>query len=410
MFEVAGWAYRVLWIVITVLVLYLFRANQLLSQTPDEVRQLQLQERPIDYTSKLPPKLERRYIVAGGSVRLAGGFIVLQLLARGNLPENIRIIDIRKTERNDMRSGRATEIEFVQISHHPILSMLLLHLRNGLCKFQYTFPEAVNVIGTKNGLVAARRAGVDIFSSTSPGSISHSSPRKFWHILDVGDFNAPLRGREGYFANYPASKAVSEKVVCGSNNENLRTGNTVGDPLGRTVLPRWVLCHPASFKLVHGANVPITHLQHEAALARPWIESFRQAGRPFVVTDPNPLIMYSDLYNAIEILSVHPFLIIKVPPVYPLLRKVLPELKGDIKHLKPGIFSICTHLIASNDEIRKPVSQGDLGYTGVLITLERMSLDILEWNKEHVDDVKVRKAYTTSELWLVRGGSVSSWQ
>lgn len=51
-----------------------------------------------------------------------------------------------------------------------------------------------------------------------------SSPRKFWHILDVGDFNAPLRGREGYFANYPASKAVSEKVVCGSNNENLRTG------------------------------------------------------------------------------------------------------------------------------------------------------------------------------------------
>ncbi|KAI1642284.1 NAD(P)-binding protein [Daldinia loculata] len=378
----------------------------------------QLQERPIDYTSKLPPKLERRYIVAGGSVRLAGGFVVLQLLARGNLPESIRIIDIRKTERNDMRSGRATEIESVQISHHPILSMLLLHLRNGLCKFQYTFPEAVNVIGTKNGLVAARRTGVDIFSSTSPGSISirpvetfvlpwASSPRKFWHILDVGDFNAPLRGREGYFANYPASKAVSEKVVCGSNNENLRTGcvrpangvyghptdNTVGDPLGRTVLPSFV----------HGANVPITHLQHEAALARPWIESFRQAGRPFVVTDPNPL-MYSDLYNAIEILSVHPFRIIEVPPViyaelpykYPLLRKVLPELKGDIKHLKPGIFSICTHLIASNDEIRKPVSQGDLGYTGVLITLERMSLDILECNKEHVDDVKMRKAYTTS--------------
>lgn len=215
------------------------------------------------------------------------------------------------------------------------------------------------MIGTKNGLVAARRTGVDIFSSTSPGSISirpvetfvlpwASSPRKFWHILDVGDFNAPLRGREGYFANYPASKAVSEKVVCGSNNENLRTGcvrpangvyghptdNTVGDPLGRTVLPRWVLCHPVYYaytnmnndnwvshivqSFVHGANVPITHLQHEAALARPWIESFRQAGRPFVVTDPNPL-MYSDLYNAIEILSVHPFRIIEVPPVVMLL-------------------------------------------------------------------------------------------
>lgn len=64
MFEVAGWAYRVLWIVITVLVLYLFRANQLLSQTPDEVRQLS------GSGSKLPPKLERRYIVAGGSVSI----------------------------------------------------------------------------------------------------------------------------------------------------------------------------------------------------------------------------------------------------------------------------------------------------------------------------------------------------
>lgn len=59
---------------------------------------------------------------------------MLQLLARGNLPENIRIIDIRKTERNDMRSGRATEIEFVQISHHPILSMLLLHV-HGILAF-----------------------------------------------------------------------------------------------------------------------------------------------------------------------------------------------------------------------------------------------------------------------------------
>ncbi|KAK6953712.1 hypothetical protein Daesc_006017 [Daldinia eschscholtzii] len=190
---------------------------------------------------------------------------------------------------------------------------------------------------------------------------------------------------------------------------------------------------------VHGANVAIAHLQHEAALARPWTESARQAGRPFVVTDPNPPITYSDLYNAIGTLSVHPFRIIKVPPVlmlllshaveiytelpfkYPLLRRVLPELRGDIKHLKPGIFSICTHLIASDDEIRKSTSQGGLGYTGVLTTLEGMTLEILEWNREHVDDVKVKKTYTTSvslaeniqKLWAVRSNSgrnlVPSW-
>ncbi|KAI0845004.1 NAD(P)-binding protein [Daldinia vernicosa] len=495
MFEVVGWAYRVLWAVLAVLVLYLLRVNQLLSQTPDEVRQLsgsrwtidqlnetyrRLQERPIDYTTKIPPKLERRYIVTGGS-GLVGGFVVLQLLARGNLPESIRIIDIRKTERNDMRSRPATEVEFVKtditssdsvdaafarpwnpsVAHLPltVFHTAAVILASERSKFQYAFPEAVNVIGTKNVLAAARRAGADIFSSTSSGSISirpvepfvfpwASSPRNFWQVLDVDDFNAPLREREEYFANYPASKAIAERFVCDSNDEKFRTGcirpangvyghptdNTVGDPLGRTVLPSWVSHIVQSF--VHGANVSIAHLQHEAALARPWIESSRQAGRPFVVTDPNPPITYSDLYHAIETLSVHPFRVIKVPPVvmlllshavemyaelpykYPLLRKVLPELKSDIKHLKPGIFSICTHLIASNDEIGKPVSQGGLGYTGVLTTLEGMALEILEWNKEHVDDVKMRKAYTTSvslaeqirEHWLVRGGSISSWQ
>ncbi|KAI1464807.1 NAD(P)-binding protein [Daldinia caldariorum] len=430
-------------------------------RTPDEVRKLsasrwtkdqlkgayrRLQENPINYANKLPPKLERRYVVTGGS-GLVGGFIVLQLLARGNSPEAIRIIDIRKTERNDMCSGPATEVEFVQaditssnsvdaafarpwnprVSHLPLTvfhtaAVILASERSG---FQYAFPEAVNVTGTKNVLAAARKAGADIFSSTSSGSISirpvepfvppwASSPRNFWQILDVQDFDAPLRERKGYYANYPASKAVAERFVCGSSSEKFRTGcirpangvygnptdNTVGDPLGRTVIPSWVSHIVQSF--VHGANVAIAHLQHEAALIQPWTESAKQAGRPFVVTDPNPPITYSDLYNAIETLSVHPPRIIKVPPVimlllshaveiytellykYPILRRVFPGLKGDIKHLKPGIFSICTHLVASDDEIRKPTSQGGLGYTGVLTTMEGMALEILEWNGEHV--------------------------
>ncbi|KAI1371177.1 NAD(P)-binding protein [Hypoxylon crocopeplum] len=489
MFEAARWASTALWAALVVLILYLLRVNLLLSGTPDEVRKLsgsrwtpeqlketykRLQGKPVDYTDKLPPKLERRYVVTGGS-GLVGGFIVLQLLARGNPPKSIRIIDIRKTERNDMRSGRATEVEFVKtditspdsvdaaFAHpwHPSVARLPLTvfhtaaviLASERSKFQYSFPEAVNVTGTKNVLAAARRAGADIFSSTSSGSISirpvkpfvalwAGSPGNFWQVLDVADFDEPLREREGYFANYPASKAVAERLVCGANGENLRTGcirpangvygnptdNTVGDPLSREVLPTWVPHIVQSF--VHGANVAIAHLQHEAVLALPWPESARYAGRPFVVTDPNPPIMYRDLYTAIATLSVHPFRTVGVPPVvilllahaveiyaelpykFPFLRRVLPALKGDIRHLKPGIFSICTHLVASNEEIGKPVSQGGLGYTGVLTTLEGMALEILEWNEEHVDDVKNRKAYTTSislaeqiqKLWAVGGG------
>ena len=64
------------------LLLYLFRINQLLRRTPDEVKKLsgprwtrdelkktyeRLKETPILYDDKLPPKLDRRYVVTGGS-------------------------------------------------------------------------------------------------------------------------------------------------------------------------------------------------------------------------------------------------------------------------------------------------------------------------------------------------------
>lgn len=218
------------------------------------------------------------------AIGLVGGFIVLQLLARGHPSESIRIVDIRKTERNDMRAGRAAEVDFVETDiasadsvnaafarpwHRSVarLPLTVFHtaaviLASERSGFQYAFPEAVNVAGTKNVLAAARRAGADVFSSTSSGSISirpvmpfvapwASSPRNFWQVLDVKDFDAPLREREGYFANYPASKAMAERLVCGANGEKFRTGcirpangvygnptdNTVGDPLSREVLP-----------------------------------------------------------------------------------------------------------------------------------------------------------------------------
>lgn len=129
-------------------------------------------------------------------------------------------------------------------------------------KYQYDFPEAVNVRGTKNVLEAAREAGADIFSFTSSGSISirpvvpwvapwAKSPKHFWQVLDERDFSQPLRARDGFFGNYPFSKAVAERFVCSQNTETFRTGcirpangvygnptdNTLGDPLSRAVMP-----------------------------------------------------------------------------------------------------------------------------------------------------------------------------
>ncbi|CAJ2509187.1 Uu.00g142130.m01.CDS01 [Anthostomella pinea] len=468
-----NWVTWVIYVTTFSLLAHLIHVNQLLSRTPDEVRKLsgprwtpeqlketykRIKERPIDYTDKLPPKLERRYIVTGGS-GLVGGFIVLQLLTRGTPPKSIRIVDIRRTERNDMQRGPATEVDFAQTDitsrasvdaafkrlWHPSVAQLPLTvfhtaaviLASERSAFHYGFPEAVNVKGTANVLAAAQAAGASIFSSTSSGSISirtvepfvapwAGAPRHFWQVLDVRDFDEPLRERDGYFGNYPASKAVAERMVCGKDREDFRTGcirpangvygnptdNTVGDPLSRAVLPTWVGHIVQNF--AHGANVAIGHLQQEAALALPPLKSARCSGRPFVVTDPNPPIRYNDLYTAIKTLSVHPFTTIPVPPIvilllshaveiysdlpykFPFLRPILPALKGDIKHLKPGLLSICTHLVVVDSEAMKPVAEGGLGYTGVLTTLEGMTLEILEWNEEHVDDVKTRKVYTTS--------------
>lgn len=164
---------------------------------------------------------------------------------------------------------------------------------------------------------------------------------------------------------------------------------------------------------VHGANVAIAHLHHEAALTH---SRAPQAGRPYVVTDPNPPIMYRDMYLAVKTLSINPPVEVILQPIImlilahilefysllpyrlPLLRALLPELKGDVRYLKPGLFSICTHLVGANTEISKPLSEGGLGYKGVLTTLEGVTLEVLEWNREHTTtegDLK-RKIYTSS--------------
>lgn len=218
------------------------------------------------------------------AVGLVGGFIVLQLLARGQSPRSIRIVDIRRAERNDMQSGPAADVDFIQTDitspasveaafarpWHPSvagLPLTVFHtaaviIPSDRSKLVYGFPEAVNVHGTRNVLAAARKFGADIFSSTSSGSIAirpvdpfvspfATAPTNFWQVLDEKDFYEPLRPHEEFFGNYPVSKAAAERLVCGANSEEFRTGcirpvngvygnptdNTVGEPLARSILP-----------------------------------------------------------------------------------------------------------------------------------------------------------------------------
>jgi nucleoside-diphosphate-sugar epimerase len=126
----------------------------------------------------------------------------------------------------------------------------------------YAFPESVNVKGTAHLLDAAKAAGASVFSATSSASIAIQSvgtwvapwakePKNCFQVLDTRDFELPLRKREAYFGNYPATKAVAERLVCEADDEGFRTGtirpangvygnptdNTVGDHLSRAIVP-----------------------------------------------------------------------------------------------------------------------------------------------------------------------------
>jgi len=155
----------------------------------------------------------------------------------------------------------------------------------------------------------------------------------------------------------------------------------------------------------------------EAILANPGAEAAPQAGRPFAITDPNPPIRYQDLWFLVETLSITGFRTIPVPPIFMFLlsyvieaycllpvrflwlRHVLPALKGDIKHLKPPLFSVATHLYANGEAAKRPVKDGGLGYRGVITTLEGMCQELVEWNQEHVGlGSKERRKYRSSVL------------
>lgn len=71
-----------------------------------------------------------------------------------------------------------------------------------------------------------------------------------------------------------------------------------------------------------------------------------------------------------------------LPARIPLLAKVLPKLPGDVSYLEPGLFSICTHLFGSVKESSKSVTDGGLGYQGIVTTLEGMCQELLDWNRE----------------------------
>jgi nucleoside-diphosphate-sugar epimerase len=247
--------------------LYLYHVNRAMSKVPEEARLLSPRrwtveeikeayrraiESPIDVSKSLPPKQHRRYIVVGGS-GLVGNWIVTHLLARGEDPTAIRVLDLQSPRQEILDQGVAfvkidiTDAEAVQAAfaqHWPQqvarLPLTVFHnaavIRPGeRHKAFLQFCTRVNVDGTRNVLTAAKQHGASCFISTSSGSVLLRRP-SFWIapwtkwpkgvVQIISDATETPKEHDQFFGNYAVSKVEAERIVrtADSLESNFRTG------------------------------------------------------------------------------------------------------------------------------------------------------------------------------------------
>lgn len=448
--------------VIALLFVYLYRVNRAMKNVPEEAQTWRgrpwteqeiketyerMSSQPIDFAKALPPKLDRRYIVCGGS-GLVGGNIVLNLLSRGQSPSSVRILDFSKPSRSDMTHGQVAAVDYVKTdvtdpasveaafakpwpSDVARLPLTVFHtvaaIRPGersLLLWERT--SRVNIDGTKNVLAAAKAAGADIFVATSSASVSlrparflippwRSQPHGYYQVCDERDFDKPLRPHGEFFSNYAYSKAVAEREVCAALEPGFRTG-CIRPGNGIYGQPTDVICGSmlrqqkvASFTphiiqmQVSGWNVSLAHLAFEAALAAGERAPLPKcAGRPYVVTDTGRAIQWTDFFRAARQLAVTPMEVTTLAPLplyliahlvegwslllarAPFLTRLgLREPKGPARDLQPSIFTPAAFIMVVDEQARKTVEDGGLGYKGLCTTLEGVCDQIWRWNQEH---------------------------
>lgn len=162
-----------------------------------------------------------------------GGDIVAHLLARGQSPESIRIVDFAPLRRPEIL-GVARKIDIIKTditspdsvkaafskpwpASVASLSLTVYHtaaaIRPGERSIKtYDRVARVNVGGTANVLAAAKEAGADIFIATSSASVA-VKPMKFWkwplpslasnyvQVFNEDDFDQPLKPHDEFFGS-----------------------------------------------------------------------------------------------------------------------------------------------------------------------------------------------------------------
>ena len=190
-------------------------------------------------------------------VGLVGGSIVLQLLARGETPDSIRMLDVREAVWHHKENEAVTKCQFIKtniaspestaaafnapwpssVASAPLTiyhtAAVIRPMERSLLVYERC--SRVNVDGTANIIAAAKEAGADILVATSSGSISLRPvnfwvspwtkwPKRFFQLYDESDAYGPERSHEEFFGNYAASKAAMERMVMEENGPKLKTG------------------------------------------------------------------------------------------------------------------------------------------------------------------------------------------
>lgn len=184
---------------------------------------------------------------------LVGNWIVLHLLARGEDPAAIRILDLAQPNSKTMDHGVAyvktniTDESSVssafnqewpgKVARLPLTVFHTAAVIRPAERLKMFLPlcSNVNFNGAKNVLNVAKKAGASCLIGTSSGSVAVHRP-KFWlppwkatpdRFTQALNDSSPLpKEHSEFFGNYPVSKIEAERMICAADDarSNFRTG------------------------------------------------------------------------------------------------------------------------------------------------------------------------------------------
>ncbi|TFK28566.1 NAD(P)-binding protein [Coprinopsis marcescibilis] len=312
---------------------------------------------------QMPPKTGRRYIVTGGSGFL-GGYVVAQLLDRGEDPRKIRILDLNEPSHPTVSSALSQGLQLFKTNLADSKAVLnaftapwyddnkgntsttVFHTASNILFYErhpafLDRSTKVNVEGTRNVVSSSKAVNADVLIYTSSAAAGVKSTRLLlfpWethpkhHIQVFNEDSESHFPKEhwGHFSNYAISKRMAEALVLEADKSNTSGGKTLrtgalrphgifgrGDVLlgaciVREISPTWMGSALQSFCYVE--NCALAHLLYERRLldlldqdqlSKPTLNSQKRplpdiGGRPFCISDPCPTPTHNDTYVAME--------------------------------------------------------------------------------------------------------------